>query len=556
MAQMLPYPVSNFKSESEEQLYCLFQDRLGPDYTVFYGRTWSDHSSGGNPDPECDFIVTKPGSGILIIEAKGGKWERVNGNWRCYGRPVKPADDPFEQAKSNKAALIRLLKSTSKWEKVYFPVSYALALPDTSFNNDNEFIGLPNILTFDELDHVEYWLEDAMADCLRSNYPAKTDSSMHSYILQTLMKDYVVRLSEILHMDDKRLLVFTEQQLSLDRAFTKWKRLTVQGCAGSGKTLMALRQVKRLAKNSDVKRILFTCYNRELGQWLAENTKELKIQCTTMPVLDFFESQAKEVGIVNGPDKNDPNYYDTLPYSFLQANEMLGLKYDAIIADEGQSFKKDWWDILETLLADPEKSHFYIFYDDLQRIYQEVINPVPGDDRPVDLFYNLRNTANIHRQATKFLPNDKLPDCNNIPGEPVWIHFYHDEKSMQGALRKILRLLIREGGVSSKDIIILTPKKKYSVLGSKEKLGPYSLLPLESDNPAAIRYSTIQSFRGMERQVVILTEIDSSVNDLRSLFYLGCSRAKTKLVLLVSNDLEDGMKQKLEQGCEDITNRE
>jgi superfamily I DNA and RNA helicase len=45
--------------------------------------------------------------------------------------------------------------------------------------------------------------------------------------------------------------------------------LTVQGCAGSGKTLMALRQVKRLAKNSDVKRILFTCYNRELGQWLA-----------------------------------------------------------------------------------------------------------------------------------------------------------------------------------------------------------------------------------------------------------------------------------------------
>jgi hypothetical protein len=57
----------------------------------------------------------------------------------------------------------------------------------------------------------------------------------------------------------------------------------------------------------------------------------------------------------------------------------------------------------------------------------------------------------------------------------------------------------------------------------------------------------------MERQVVILTEIDSSVNDLRSLFYLGCSRAKAKLVLLVSNDLEDGMKQKLEQGCEDIT---
>lgn len=553
MAKMYPNPVANFKNETEEKLYKLFQEKLGDSYIVLYGRSWTDHSPGSNPDPECDFIITKPGSGILIVEVKGGRWERKNGYWLCYSQQVKPSDNPFEQAKSNKSSLIKLLKSPLKWENIYFPVSYAIAFPETSFKSTDDLIGLPSILTFDELDYVENWIEESMDDCLKSNFPHKTDMVMVDYILQTLMKDYVIRLSDILNIDDKNLLVFTEQQMIVDKALKRKKRMTVEGCAGSGKTLMAIRQVKRLAKKGDVRNILFTCFNRELGLWLSKNTEELKNKCTTMPILDFFEKYAMEAGLINRQVNKDSNYYDDLPYYFLQANESLGLKYDAIVVDEGQSFKKDWWDILESLLEDDNKSYLYNFYDDFQRIYQEVKNRVPGDDQPFTLYYNVRNTVKIHKQATKFLPKENLPECNNILGESIWLHFYSDDKSMRGALRKVFRLLIQEGGVSSKDIIILTPQKTKSILPLKEKLGPYNLVTLESTNPSAIRYSTIQSFRGMERKVVIMTELDSNVKELIPLIYMGCSRAKTKLVMLVSNNLDNKLKENILQGCEDIT---
>ena len=103
MAKMLPYPLEMYNNIVEENLYKLFETRLSDDYTVFYSRTWSQISQGNNPDPECDFIIAKPGEGILVIEAKGGIWERKNGNWVVYGNEVKSSDNPINQARSNRA---------------------------------------------------------------------------------------------------------------------------------------------------------------------------------------------------------------------------------------------------------------------------------------------------------------------------------------------------------------------------------------------------------------------------------------------------------------------
>jgi len=560
MAKMFPYPVEKFKNETEKYMYHLFREKIGSDYFIFYGRSWIERLHTGNPDPECDFIITKPNSGILIVEVKGGKWERKNGDWCCYGNEIHNSDDPLEQAKSNKYSLLRLLKTRKKWGNTYFPISYALALPDTSFTKDDDFIGLPKILTYDELDYIDSWLEDAMSDCLISNYPAKTDSAMIDHLLQTLMKDYVIHLSDILRVDDHKLLIFTQQQLNLDRSFYKLHRLTIQGCAGSGKTLMAIRQAKRLSKKPEVKKILFTCFNLELGKWLSKNAEDINDKCLTMPIVEFFEHYALQEGVISNKYLTTSEYYDFLPYAFLQANENLQLKFDAIVVDEGQSFKKDWWDILETLLVDQKKSYFYIFFDDLQRIYQEDMNSVPREDESIDLIYNLRNTANIHRQATKFLPKDRLPFCSNIIGEPVSICFYENIDSMLTYIRKILTQLIQFERISSKDIIILTPKSsssffKTSDFEEKHKIGPYKIVSIESEDPSSIRFMTIQKFRGMERQIVILVELDSDVHAIESLFYLGCSRAKTKLFLLASKDIDDKLRKNISKGCEDITNK-
>jgi hypothetical protein len=247
----------------------------------------------------------------------------------------------------------------------------------------------------------------------------------------------------------------------------------------------------------------------------------------------------------------DSEYYDELPLLMLEIIDSHNIKFDAIIVDEGQSFNTDWWVVIDQMLADRQKSYRYIFYDELQRIYDESNNEVPGEDEAINLDVNIRNTANIHHKAIKFLPKDSpLPKCNGVKGEIPWFSVYDDEGTMKYNLQKMLISLIRDGRVSAKDIVVLRGKKKTSRFIDGEKLGSFILTALENEeNPAAVRFSTIQSFRGMERRVVILTEFDDEVKNIEQLNYLGASRAKTMLAYLVSNKVAPQLLTSLQEGC-------
>lgn len=113
MAKMLPYPIEKFVNPVEEKIYHLFEHNLNEDYTVLYSRTWSQVSNGHNPDPECDFIIMRPEEGIIVLEVKGGRWERKRGFWFANEKQVASSDDPFIQAKSNRGALVDLLRKPS-----------------------------------------------------------------------------------------------------------------------------------------------------------------------------------------------------------------------------------------------------------------------------------------------------------------------------------------------------------------------------------------------------------------------------------------------------------
>jgi hypothetical protein len=552
MAKMLPYPIDKFKNPVEENIYHLFEQELNDDYTVLYSRTWSQISKGYNPDIECDFIILKPSEGIIVVEVKGGRWERKGGTWFVYGEPVLSKSDPFMQARENRYALQYLLKKPTKWSKQFFPLSYAIALPDTRFPDYFDRTGLPPILTNDRLDNVNDWVARAMQDCLQQSHPAVLTQEMYDYTYKTLMKDYIMSLKDVFDIDERELVILTNQQLELDQNLQKIRKLTIQGCAGSGKTLMALRQAKRLSQASAVRSILFTCFNMELGGWLQEQTYSIRHRCTTKPFLMFCEELLIKYGILTGKESKDQNYYDELPIRMLEIIDLHNIKFDAIIVDEGQSFNTDWWVVINQMLSDKDKSYRCIFYDDLQRIYEEKENQVPGEDEAIDLMVNIRNTANIHHKAIKFLPRDRpLPKCNSVQGEVPWFSIYDDEGTMKYNLQNMLTALIRDGRVSSKDIIVLRGKKKASRLNDGEKIGPYVLTSLDNeDNPAAIRFTTIQSFRGMERRVVILTELDEEVKNIEQLNYLGASRAKTMLAYLVSDKVAPPLLTVLQEGCQ------
>lgn len=134
------------------------------------------------------------------------------------------------------------------------------------------------------------------------------------------------------------------------------------------------------------------------------------------------------------------------------------------------------------------------------------------------------------------------------------IGFYSDADEMKQHLRKVLHSLIRDGGVSSKDIIILIPRRLDRSLLSNARLGPYVLSTGESRDLASVRFTNIQRFRGMERKVVVIAEMDTDVGELERMVYLGASRAKTKLIMLCSEQLPPQFKGRLVENCRLLEN--
>lgn len=91
-------------------------------------------------------------------------------------------------------------------------------------------------------------------------------------------------------------------------------------------------------------------------------------------------------------------YEVQLPNALGYSLEVLPDRYDAIVCDEGQDFREEFWVPLELLLVDYETSPLYVFYDDNQNIYARA-GTFPIRDEPFSLTTNCRNTAPIHVAA-------------------------------------------------------------------------------------------------------------------------------------------------------------
>lgn len=64
------------------------------------------------------------------------------------------------------------------------------------------------------------------------------------------------------------------------------------------------------------------------------------------------------------------NEWDVLrPFALASSTEILGEKYDAVIIDEGQDFKDEFWLSISKLFENEDHGDFYIFYDDNQKLY-------------------------------------------------------------------------------------------------------------------------------------------------------------------------------------------
>jgi superfamily I DNA/RNA helicase len=107
--------------------------------------------------------------------------------------------------------------------------------------------------------------------------------------------------------------------------------------------------------------------------------------------------------------------------------------------------------------------------------------------------------------------------------------------------------LVEEEHIHTRDIILLTPRfQDNTALQEGLALGKFRLTfhPLEGDQH--VQVSSIQDFKGLDRRVVIVAEVDNvASHDLASLLYVACSRARTHLLILLDADSPSYVKENI-----------
>jgi chromosomal replication initiation ATPase DnaA len=275
---------------------------------------------------------------------------------------------------------------------------------------------------------------------------------------------------------------------------------------------------------------LFVCFNSALADYLETRLYDANVA--------NFHGLCHQAAVQMGRNVNRETdqkklFEEMYPQILLEFAEETGRVYDAIVVDEGQDFHENYWIALESLLK--SDGYLFIFYDDNQNIFHGSTS-FGGliQEAPFSLNQNCRNTKFIHNTVMKF-HSDPTGITSYAPEgrEPEWI-LYDDTAGMNKALQKVLHRLVNEENVSSQDIVILTPKgMNRSSLKPGLKLGNFTLSDRSTAKPTDIMVTTIQRFKGLERKVVIITELDPSIRyDLDMLMYIGCSRARTHLIVL------------------------
>lgn len=547
--------LANPKFRAEFKVYDALAQVLSDEWYVFYSRTWTWVENASRLRArEADFIIAHPTIGIMLMEVKGGRIEVRDGQWLSTDRYGEEWEiSPYEQVAKATYSLEKRLDE--EWPNPFkgYRFSTSVCFPDVDVSSNLQLLEPKHRrITIDapRMGNLREVIVDIMRDA-----SGKFDPPSESRILmlkELVAQSWYICAPKYIQISDteneiKRL---TENQFKLLYQLAPTaRRLLVTGHAGTGKTMLAVETARRMV-GLGRKRVLFTCYNRKLADWI--RTSPFFVDNGSMMVSNYQKlcadfARATGVKLPNPLGKThaetDPIFKEVYPAMLLDIVEKVGSVFDAIIVDEGQDFLDNWW--LPLLLLLKQAGSLHVYYDTRQQLWgppRDLPPEVTTDAQLLNLNENVRNTKPIHDMAMRFHPSrgegvralvgsGTEPEfCPVLPGE-----------TEGGAVRRVLETLISQEKVQLGDIAILTPLSlvdgRSQWHAGRTLLGRYRLVHSLKLAPNDVFFSSIGAAKGMEFPVVILTElyspgVQTEIRDFADAMYVGISRARSHLICI------------------------
>lgn len=581
MAQMVPptYDEST-RSSAERRLFERLQrDPDTEGWVVLHSLGLSERS--GRPYGEIDFVVIVPGGGLLCLEVKGGRVSCTDGVWSVLdrrGAMHRMRRSPFMQAREGMFALREALVAHfgEDHDVSRMPIGYAVFFPDSDAPpTAPEFEPWEVADRRDLMGPVSHTLRKMLRAQRRRLGGRCAEGSptptLVREVRQFLRPDFevvVARSAQIGRTEEKLLRLEQEQYDVLNRLHEN-PRCFIRGAAGTGKTVLAVEYARRAARSGA--RVLLTCYNRMLGDWLrgqfagtegvvAGSYHRLmrEVILSTSFAEEFLEEERRDTPAL---------FEETYPfYGELAASEAEA--FDVVVLDEAQDLAHaQVLSVLNAHLRGGFAGGRWALFGDFSRqaIYSSSASSSASANRSTavgnssldkyaahyareHLTTNYRNTRQIGEE-TALLSGFSEPPYRfcRVEGLAVDYRYWRGERQAD-ALSRVLQQYLDEGTPAA-DIVVLSPiafersvagrlkdAARYRITDSRgtvARCAPASTVG-SADGVPAISFCTVHAFKGMESPVVVLCDI-SHVDDHepQALLYVGMSRARSHLTVLL-----------------------
>ena len=240
----------------------------------------------------------------------------------------------------------------------------------------------------------------------------------------------------------------------------------------------------------------------------------------------------------------------TLPEAAIEkllGGNTAGARFDVLVVDEIQDLlSPSCLDVFDLVLKGGLAAGNWMLFGDFERqmLYgqdrdaaEELLRTRLGAFAKCSLRVNCRNTprvATLSHLLGKLAPNYSRVLRPDDRIEPV-ITYYAAPSQQRKQLVSILEQLYRDS-FAGEDIVILSPKagSRCAAASIAEKSWADRIAPYEQATPGQIRFTTIQSFKGLDSPAIVVTDIERLAGELfSSLFYVATTRALERLCIAV-----------------------
>jgi len=515
---------------------------LSDDYTVFHGIHWARIDQASPVYGEIDFIVMNRYGRLLAIEQKDAPVTVVRNDLVVkYPSENKPKS-VMTQVSRNLNALRQ--EFSRKHHGRNLVVDHLLYLPESTIRGELPAGVDPSRVVdqtrADQLIDVIQDLFDAdlmpsgdrLADALEvSNYLAQRfHASPHIGLLGERAKTFSSRLSSGLATWAARLDMSPF-------------RLHVQGTAGSGKTQLALDELRRAAARGQ--KSLYVCYNRPLADAMKQSAPDGSRVVTLHEMgREFLEGMGQSV------DFSQADVFDRMANAVVEYAPALKGEFGTIVVDEAQDFEPRW---IQALIAMAhEQTRMTVLEDPAQRLY---------DRSPIDLpgWVVMKSPVNYRspRAIVDYINALQLTDepiewGGAVIGVEPRVYEY-DPGALLTATELAVADLVEEG-FSPEQIVVLTlsgvGSSELFKLPTDEPIGPYRLkrsigfdhegLPICSDGN--ILLETVYRFKGRAADAVVLVGDISDLRDRtdRNKLFVGMTRGRLEVSCVMPSSAAGG----------------